>query len=195
MFKAASILKISSLKHWIGKSWSSGQLNDCFNAIKECATSILFKPIINIDNNIDTRNGLRSPNSAASDGNMFFSNYNNDDQENFESNSEIQLENFEHQIFLEVEKYRRIISEDNFKLVKQVSSTKNFWLKSNLEFPYLSKLVLVLANICSSSAFIERYFSICGFIQNKRSSNITVELFIKRCFLRANVKILNELKM
>jgi hypothetical protein len=53
---------------------------------------------------------------------MFFSNYNNDDQENFESNSEIQLENFEHQIFLEVEKYRRIISEDNFKLVKQVSS-------------------------------------------------------------------------
>ena len=126
---------------------------------------------------------------------MFFSNYYNDDRENAEDSLEIQLENFNHELFLEVERFRKTISEDNFKFVKEVNSTKSFWLKSNINFPYLSKMVLILMNICCSSAFIERYFSICGFIQNKRSSNITVELFIKRCFLRANIKILNELKM
>ena len=48
-------------------------------------------------------------------------------------------------------------------------------------------------NINSSSAFIERYFSICGLVQDKRRMNISIDLFKKRCFLRANIKILNEL--
>ncbi len=67
-------------------------LQNEFEEIKKDANSVTFNnvvniPIFNIDNNIDTRNGLRSPNSAASDGNMFFSNYNNDDQESLESYS------------------------------------------------------------------------------------------------------------
>ena len=48
-------------------------------------------------------------------------------------------------------------------------------------------------NINSSSAFIERYFSICGLVQDKRRMNISIDLFKNRCFSRANIKILNEL--
>jgi hypothetical protein len=33
----------------------------------------------------------------------------------------------------------------------------------------------------------------CGFVEDKRKMNISHDLFIKRCFLRANVKILNEI--
>ena len=40
---------------------------------------------------------------------------------------------------------------------------------------------------------IERYFSVCGFTQNKRKQNITENLFIAKCLLRANIKILNEI--
>ena len=40
---------------------------------------------------------------------------------------------------------------------------------------------------------IERYFSVCGFTQDKRKQNITENLFIAKCLLRANIKILNEI--
>ena len=52
----------------------------------------------------------------------------------------------------------------------------------------------ILLNRNSSSAFIERFFSICGFIQDKRRAKTSIDLFKKRCLLRANIKILNELK-
>jgi len=61
-------------------------------------------------------------------------------------------------------------------------------------FPKICELALILLNINSSSAFIERFFSICGFIQDKRRQNITIDLFKMRCLLRANIKILDELK-
>ena len=38
---------------------------------------------------------------------MFFSNYYNDDRENAEDSLEIQLENFNHELFLEVERFRK----------------------------------------------------------------------------------------
>ena len=40
---------------------------------------------------------------------------------------------------------------------------------------------------------IERYYIICGFTQDKRKQNISEQLFITKCLLRANIKILNEI--
>ena len=57
----------------------------------------------------------------------------------------------------------------------------------------LHPLALMLSNINCSSAMVERYFSICGFVQDKRKMNISTELFMSRCLLRANINILNEL--
>ncbi len=103
-------------------------------------------------------------------------------------------EKFREDVKKEVEKLRNLLYQSNSKLIYESQSSKNFWLEQSENFPYLSKLALILSNINSSSAFIERYFSICGFVQDKRKMNITQELFITRCLLRSNIKILNELE-
>ena len=76
---------------------------------------------------------------------------------------------------------------------KTKCSTKQFWQKNQMRFPHLSKLVRVLLNIPSSSAFIERFFNICGVICKKRSMQMKDDLIINRCLLKANMAILNEL--
>ena len=103
-------------------------------------------------------------------------------------------EKFKDEIKKEVEKLKTLLSENGFKLIYKTDSSKIFWLDRLSEFPKISKLALILSNINSSSAFIERYFSVCGFVQDKKKMNISLNLFIKRCLLRANIKILNELK-
>ncbi len=79
------------------------------------------------------------------------------------------------------------------KFLNERFTSNQFWFKHENNFPYLSKLALALLNIPSSSAFIERFFSICGVICNKRSLNIGDDLLITRSLLKANVKLLNDL--
>ena len=93
----------------------------------------------------------------------------------------------------EIDIFRKLLCINNSKIIKECSSTSKFWLSHKLELPNLFNLVLILMNINASSAFIERYFSICGFVQDKRRMNIAPDLFKTRCLLRANIKILNEL--
>lgn len=79
------------------------------------------------------------------------------------------------------------------KPLKEVKSTSKFWYKYQTELSNLYQLSLILLNIPSSSAYIERFFSICGFFFDKRRYNMKPELTIKRCLLAANIDILNEL--
>ncbi len=192
--KAAAILKVSTLKHWIGKSWSASYFSDCLESIKRCCASLIFEPIKILNDQANESERPSTPPSGRSVAEDFLNDLFDHDSPESDDNTEIQLENFNHKVFLEVESFRKILSENNFKFLSVAISTKSFWLKRNSEFPILCKLSLLLNNINSSSAFIERYFSICGFIQNKRAANIAVDLFIARCFLRANIKILNEIK-
>jgi len=50
----------------------------------------------------------------------------------------------------------------------------------------------ILLNIQSSSAFVERFFSICGIICKKRASNMKNKLIIMRSMMKANFHLLNE---
>ena len=108
--------------------------------------------------------------------------------------SEVKKEIFRKEIAVEVENLRKLLLRNNSKLINETTSSKEFWIKNKKTFPKIYELALILLNINSSSAFIERFFSICGFIQDKRRQNITIDLFKKRCLLRANIKILDELK-
>ena len=87
--------------------------------------------------------------------------------------------------------YSLIISNPDFK--KQQYSTKEFWTKKATDFPHLHELSKALFCIQSSSAFIERFFSICGVVCKKRSSNMSDEKIILRSFLKSNMKLLNEM--
>ena len=107
--------------------------------------------------------------------------------------NELDLEIFKNSLQKEVENFRLFLLDKNYANLETINSTKSFWLKNISSFPNLSKLASILLNINSSSSFIERYFSICGFSSKKNRSNIGVDLFIKRCMLRANIDILKQL--
>jgi hypothetical protein len=50
-----------------------------------------------------------------------------------------------------------------------------------------------LLNIPASSAFIERFFSLCGAICKSRCGNMTAQTIINRCMLKANMELLNNM--
>ncbi len=70
----------------------------------------------------------------------------------------------------------------------------SFW-RNNREkkFPNIARLALLLLNIPSSAAYIERFFSICGNLCEPKRGNMNPETIIQRSILKANIGILNEL--
>ena len=76
--------------------------------------------------------------------------------------------------------------------LKAIKSTILFWNNNKNRFPYLSKLALRLLNIAASSAFIERFFSICGVISKKRCGNMGPDLTIMRSLLKCNLHLLEN---
>ena len=89
----------------------------------------------------------------------------------------------------ETVKYIKLVDCESFKC----SSTHTFWKENIKEFPLLSELALILLNIPASSAFIERFYSICGNVCKPRAGNMTPKLIIERSFLKSNIHILDSL--
>jgi hypothetical protein len=106
-----------------------------------------------------------------------------------ENNHQAQVVWMKAQIELEKGKYLKILRGD----LKDIKSTQEFWFKHKYETPHFYKAALKLLNIPASSAFIERYFSICGIINNDRCGNMSSDLLITRSLLKANVEVLDSL--
>ena len=172
-----------------------------FECVKECAETFLFgkvrlgEEILDDDNSngdeSSTTPVIKTPNIKEPQS-YFQTQFFQPDSEKLDS--EVKKEIFRKEIAVEVENLRKLLLRNNSKLINETTSSKEFWIKNKKTFPKIYELALILLNINSSSAFIERFFSICGFIQDKRRQNITIDLFKKRCLLRANIKILDELK-
>jgi hypothetical protein len=90
----------------------------------------------------------------------------------------------------EVESYSNLIKDKNF--IETCENSPDFWIKNAEKYPILYKTALVLCSINSSSAFIERFFSICGVINDCRRGNMDKDLFFIRAFLACNIDILNK---
>ncbi len=191
-------MKIAGLKYWVGRNWSRSYFSKGLEALSPVAVKFLGpKQIENSDLPISTQNeierlDLTSPviNSPKSANyffhkNLFFSN-----EKELET-EEGKLTIFRNCLNKEIEAFTKIVTEKEF--ITSCKSTKQFWIKNSKVFPILFKLTLILLNINSSSACIERYFSICGFISNKKSGNINNDLFVSKCLLRSNISLLNEL--
>ena len=74
-------------------------------------------------------------------------------------------------------------------------STRRFWLKCSLTLPYFFKLTRLLLNIQACTAFVERFFSICGIICSEKNSNKKDENIVVKSILKANMQILSELSI
>ena len=96
------------------------------------------------------------------------------------------------QIEKEIESFCELVKSDDF--IKSRTSANSFWLKSQDHYPHLSKLFLKTM-INSSSAIIERFFSICGVINTQRNQNMEFELFEILTMLSSNFKVLEQIKI
>ena len=92
---------------------------------------------------------------------------------------------------LEINALRLKVKDQMF--IENPISTKLFWQKNALQLPNLYEIALVLLNVQASSAFIERFFSICGVVCSRRATNMKPDLIIKRSMLKSNIHILNHL--
>lgn len=90
----------------------------------------------------------------------------------------------------EVKSYSNLIKDKNF--IETCENSPDFWINNAEKYPILYKTALVLCSINSSSAFIERFFSICGVINDCRRGNMDKDLFFIRAFLACNIDILNK---
>jgi hypothetical protein len=89
----------------------------------------------------------------------------------------------------EVNEYLSYINEANIKKIK-CSST--FWSENIDKYHYLGMLARDLLNVPASTAFVERFFSLCGVICNQRAANMSNDLIVMRCMLKSNISILSD---
>lgn len=195
--QAAAVLKVNGLKWWVTTTWSDGLFTRGMDAIKTVGDRLLFgrastaEPQLVVDQHpANDRSTLLAPNpgtpsTAGSD--QFFAGFFADHGVSLAT--ALQKDGFT----AEIDKFKTFISRNNFENIKRIKSSTAFWEQNSRVVPHIARLFLLLNTIPSTSASIERYFSICGFVSNKRSSNIAPDLFITRCLLRANLGLLTEL--
>jgi hypothetical protein len=95
-----------------------------------------------------------------------------------------------HKIILEREIFANLLKNSTFS---ESVSVKSYWIAHKKDMPNIANLAMLLYNIPSSSAFIERFFSICGVVNRTRAGNMSVLTLQTRAFLKSNIEILNEL--
>ena len=193
----AAVLKISGLKYWVGRKWIKGLFTGSLDCLKEVGEKMLFGKIsteepTNGENQEEVPDELASPViKTPNPQNGFHSTFFQADSVEIDLSTRKEI--FEKEIVTEIFNFRKLLLKDGSKIINECESTTDFWNENKKRFPKISELAKILLNINSSSAFIERFFSICGFIQDKRKGNITIEFFKMKCLLRANIKLLNEL--
>ena len=182
IYAVASMLNISKLKIWYKRP-------DCLY-IKQ-ASALKLLDVLNVfekkvEDLVQVETQTKNT-SFISDSDDSLAGFLEDD--NIQNNDELLGE--VKQMNLETEKIEFIRLIDENKM--ESTSTRKFWLKNKSKFPFLKNLAEILLNIPSSSAFIERYYSLCGIICKQRCGNMTSKQIIERSLLKANIKTINEM--
>ena len=92
----------------------------------------------------------------------------------------------------EISLFRKLILEEDM-IGEDCISTRRFWLTYRTQLPNLFSLTKILLNIQASTAFVERYFSICGITCNVRNTNMADQTIIMRSVLKSNIETLDNL--
>ena len=90
-------------------------------------------------------------------------------------------------IIKEKEAFVRILDDIDLKKVK---STKQFWMTNANLLPKTCQVALILMNIPSNSAFVERFFSLCGIICHDKAGNMSDDLIINRAMIASNIRLI-----
>jgi hypothetical protein len=199
-YLAAAILNVNKLKTWIGRPYSKGFFTNGIESLKIIASRFLLNTNeLNNQQNSSESNLLIRTNEQATSPSIISPNTGFEEFANHFFNSDnatqtqLNIEIKEDEIKKEIEQFRILLFNNNYAILNEINSSKKFWIENANKFPNLKNLSLILFNTNASSAFLERYFSLCGFVSKKNSCNISVDLFIARCLLRSNIKLINHL--
>jgi hypothetical protein len=187
IYQVASVLNVAKLYLWFKQDFAQPYVISALNAVPKVALKFLkSKKKDKKDHNEHNSERLLNESQATQKSDMSMYAEREDEELDDLMNEHLMLAEIENEktIFLNVLRSRPL---EEFK------STTSFWHQKHGKLPNLYKLSLILLNIPSSSAYIERFFSICGFVCDNRRGNMSTNLTIKRCLLSANIYILNEL--
>ena len=192
----------------MSRDWSAGHYTRGINALLNIAVDFLFSDSCQTRDRQQTNNNRRqlretietasaltpalaiSPNEKRSE-NLFNNIFRQEPRA--PEREKLSKESFMAKFNEEVTSYINLLNDNGAEIIASCESTREFWLSNRQQFPLLYRLACFLLNINSSSACIERFFSICGFVQKKNSSNIKSDLFKARCLLEANLDLLAKL--
>lgn len=177
---------MSNIKNWIGRDYTKNMLLDAINSIKSSYNSLMH--IATIDGS------TKSPHSAGSNksDNWFFSSDFDAELAKARDDTEQSQLAVSSAIDTEINHFKGLLSSADF--IKTVQSSHKFWTDNGVKMPKLKKLFSITQNIPASSAFIERFFSICGCVCTVRRGRMTSGLIRCRSLLKTNIKLLNEME-
>ena len=123
----------------------------------------------------------------------------NQDQRHFFPSGSLNIEHlnkeeFQRKINAETEAFSNLLRAKGGEIIKKTESNSSFWNTYLNVLPNLKNLAIILLGIPSSSAGIERFFSMCGFMSKKNGCSINTDLFIDKCILRANLDLIEDLQ-
>lgn len=182
-------MKVSFLKYWINERVALGFFEKSFGSLEKAAEKFELFETLDSENEIPSP----SPISAKNERNALSFTFNFKAKEQEEVYE--QRERFSSQIRIQFKNELRTFREclETCGLVYK-HSTKFFWNENALKLPILQKLARIILNISSSSASIERFFSLCGFVCDSRRARMDDDLVIIRCLLKANIELIKQLK-
>lgn len=182
IYLVAALFNVRVLRTWYNERFSVSYVTSASDSIEE----VVFKLVFTNSESISLMTRSETFDSIASENDVFFTKFsqtkNTTQPHNAKANELLQAIRREKIAFLTYLKDRDL---------EKMTSTRSFWSKKATTYPNLSKAALILYNIPASSAFIERFFSICGITCRRNSGNMSASMIIKRSMLKANLNLLD----
>ena len=210
ILKAAPLLRVHTLKYWLGQQYMSGQYHLCLEALRKCAKKYIFEQrfptsstetteleSVSQASNIEPQTPLVQSQASPGSYTGFFTAF-GDTESAPRRTREVEEEMFDNDLEQELKAFKNTIQRNNGEILKKIKYSSEFWLSADKDnkpiYPILSQLALRLAALPSSSASIERYFSVFGNILKKNANSMGVDLFIARAMIKANIDIVKTLR-
>jgi hypothetical protein len=198
IYLAASIMEVGKLRIWFKKSFAQEHIQSIRNSIKNVTLQFvkfddkhqtdLTKAKTSAAANAKNIPRVLSAHSMASEDDLLSYMAVEDEEEGEHAEGLINARRGE-RVEKECDALFKLFEETDLKKIK---STRGFWYSNASKYPLISQLALILLNTPASSAFVERFFSICGIICHQRAGNMSAELIETRSLLRANLGLLEE---
>lgn len=189
-YLVSALLNTSKLKYWYNESYSEHVVEKDTNAIVDVLKDYCIKRTdekTTHENDENNNNESEEDLNVYNDDDLFFNLFSNNEEIINEEETKTCISDFRNEKNAFIKLLKNTLS-----LGKK--STVNFWLDNKSDFPNLFTIVIHLLGIPASSAFIERFFSICGVVCKKRTGNMSDNLLITRSFIKCNLPILKEFK-